>query len=107
MALEYANNMLKSDTIFLALFLENRGYYCDKTIYFGISMFKDIVLNTSTSGGLASKLKEKGFTHLIIGFSLFSGWSNNVFNMTQKQIVQEMLLKKQPFEILKRWIWCL
>ncbi|MFV9644863.1 MAG: hypothetical protein ACNYWU_03470 [Desulfobacterales bacterium] len=63
--------MLKSDTILLALFLGNREYYCDKTIYFGISMFKDIILNTSTSGDLASKLKEKGFTHLIIAFLLF------------------------------------
>lgn len=99
--MEYANNMLKSDTILLALFLGNREYYCDKTIHFGISMFKDIVLNTSNSRGLASKLKEKGFTHLIIAFLLFSGWSNNVFNNAQKQIVQEMLLKNSRLKYSK------
>ena len=59
------------------------------------------VFNTSNSGGLASKLKEKGFTHLIIGFSLFSGWSNNIFNKAQKQIVQEMLLKNSRLKYSK------
>jgi hypothetical protein len=72
----YANANLSTDVRILALFLGNRGYYCERSIIFDIAGFWEALDSADTAEAVADKLRSKGFSHIMINQGLFVPWTN-------------------------------
>lgn len=73
-AFQYANKNLAKDQKILGLYIGNRGYYSDIPIEFNISILQQYATKANSGQDIAAKLYDKGFTHLLIYFSLFNQW---------------------------------
>ena len=88
---QYANkNLSQNDKIF-GLYIGDRGYYSDIPIEFGRNLIKHVEPQASSGKQIAESLREKGFTHLMVNFSIFKNW-------LQKQTAREKQLLADFFE---------
>jgi 4-amino-4-deoxy-L-arabinose transferase-like glycosyltransferase len=69
-AMRYINRHLPPDARVLGVFLGNRRYYCDRDLIFDGSLEAG-VRSAASAEVLATRLREKGFTHVIIRYDLF------------------------------------
>lgn len=69
-AMRYINHRLPPDARVLGVFLGNRRYYCDRDLIFDGSLEAG-VQSAASAEALATMLREKGFTHVIIRYDLF------------------------------------
>jgi hypothetical protein len=69
-AMRYINSHLPLDARVLGVFLGNRRYYCDRDLIFDGSLEAGI-RSAASAEVLATMLREKGFTHVIIQHDLF------------------------------------
>jgi 4-amino-4-deoxy-L-arabinose transferase-like glycosyltransferase len=69
-AMRYINSHLPLDARVLGVFLGNRRYYCDRDLIFDGSLEAGI-RSAASAEVLATMLREKGFTHVIIQHGLF------------------------------------
>jgi hypothetical protein len=69
-AMRYVNSNLPPDARVLGVFLGNRRYYCDRNLIFDDTLRAGIRSAVSAEV-LATMLREKGFTHVIIRYDLF------------------------------------
>jgi len=83
--IQYANRSLDSDAKILALFLGNRGYYSDREMIFGNSLFEKLVEPSESADMLARKMNQMGFSHILVRFDLFKRWSSSRINDRGKQ----------------------
>jgi hypothetical protein len=87
----FANQHLAKDDKILGLFLGKRRYYSDREIIFDTGLFRKTVKKVQSSDKIASELKKLGFTHLVIRFDIFKTWSKAVFDVHQKERLQQFL----------------
>jgi 4-amino-4-deoxy-L-arabinose transferase-like glycosyltransferase len=69
-AMRYINRHLPPDARVLGVFLGNRRYYCDRDLIFDGTLEAGIK-SAASAEALAIRLREKGFTHVIIRYGLF------------------------------------
>ena len=69
-AMRYINSHLPPDARVLGVFLGNRRYYCDRDLIFDGTLEAGI-RSAASAEALATMLREKGFTHVIIRHDLF------------------------------------
>ena len=69
-AMRYINSHLPPDARVLGVFLGNRRYYCDRDLIFDGTLEAGI-RSAASAEALATMLREKGFTHVIIQHDLF------------------------------------
>ena len=69
-AMRYINSHLPPDARVLGVFLGNRRYYCDRELMFDGTLEAGI-RSAASAEVLATMLREKGFTHVIIRYDLF------------------------------------
>ena len=69
-AMRYINRNLPLDARVLGVFLGNRRYYCDRDLIFDGTLEAGI-RSAASAEVLATMLREKGFTHVIIRYDLF------------------------------------
>ena len=69
---QYANRNLHRNDKILGLYIGNRGYYSDIPIEFSMEILQKIAAKTDSGKAAAEILLDKGFTHLLLNFSLFS-----------------------------------
>ena len=69
-AMRYINSHLPPDARVLGVFLGNRRYYCDRDLIFDGTLEAGI-RSAASAEALATMLREKGFTHVIIRYDLF------------------------------------
>ncbi len=60
---------------------------------FDIDLFQKITNQARTSEVVLSELKEKDFTHLLVGQALFAKWVYMNFDEPQKKLVREFFKK--------------
>jgi len=92
------NRNLPESAKILALFLGNRGYYCNRELIFGDNLFKKTIKNGDTPDMIREKLKKMDFTHLLIRYDLFNTWANKQFNEQEKEMLK-VFLEKQLFQL--------
>jgi 4-amino-4-deoxy-L-arabinose transferase-like glycosyltransferase len=86
--LQYANRHTPETSRILGLFLGNRLYYSDRELCFGNNLLLEIARRAGSAEDISSELKKKGFTHIIIGYSLFDKWYGRQLDKADKQILQ-------------------
>jgi len=86
-AIAFVNTIQDDNINILALFLGKRLYYFNQPVKFGTQDFASMVDEATDDRSLAMHLKNKGFTHFIVGIQHFKAWSNQVFDDNQKKIV--------------------
>lgn len=86
--IEYANQTLKNDCRILALFLGNRRYYSNHQMMFDYGIFESIVKKSKHREEVSDQLKNKGFSHIIINYSLFNDWAETRFSDSEKKLIQ-------------------
>lgn len=91
--LKYANRNLPEDVKILSLFLGQRLYYSDREMRFDIDLFRKITRQARTSEVVLTELKEKDFTHLLVGKALFTKWVYMNLDESQKKLVREFFKK--------------
>lgn len=85
---QYANKHLSSHDKIFGLYIGNRGYYSDIPIDFDIEMLQDIAAEVESGKKIAEKLHEKGFTHILVNFSLFNYWVQK-YSLHEKKMLKE------------------
>jgi hypothetical protein len=85
---QYANRNFTQNNKILGLYIGNRGYYSDIPIHFDIEMLQDIAAEVDSGQKIAEKLHEKGFTHIIVNFSLFNYWVQK-YGLHEKKMLKE------------------
>lgn len=85
---QYVNRHLPDNVKILGLFLGNRRYYSERDLIFDVSEFKKIVNSADSEKNFLKKLREKGFTYLIIRFDLFNQWTNKQFDDRKKEMLK-------------------
>ncbi len=88
-ALKYANQNLPEDVKILSLFLGQRLYYSDREMRFDIDLFQKTIKHARSAEVILRDLKEKGFTHLLVGRVLFDQWVHINFDKRQKRLLRE------------------
>ena len=86
--MQFANKTLNKDARLLGIYLGGRGYYSDRDIRFGDRLFETIVQHSHSAREINRRLKERGFTHILIAKHLFNQWSTPRLDAQQKQLVQ-------------------
>jgi hypothetical protein len=89
--LHFANTRLPPDTSMLALFMGNRGYYSEHTIYFNIELFRTAVQTSPHAEDLHRQLVQMGFSHMALRFDMFNKWCHDNLNKKEKQMVNTFL----------------
>lgn len=72
---KYANEHLDQNSKILGVYIGNRGYYSDRHIEFSTEILRSLASNSKNDRYIAEKLKEKGFTHILVNFNLFNTWA--------------------------------
>jgi hypothetical protein len=85
---QYANKHLTLNDKIFGLYIGNRGYYSDIPVHFDIEMLQDIAAEVGSGKKIAEKLHEKGFTHIIVNFSLFNYWVQK-YGLHEKKMLKE------------------
>jgi hypothetical protein len=87
--IQYSNQHLAEDDKILGLFLGKRRYYSDREIIFAARLFRQAVINSRSANMIVSDLQESGITHLLIRFDIFKTWSETVFSVREKEILND------------------
>jgi hypothetical protein len=85
---QHANKHLTQKNKIFGLYIGNRGYYSDIPVEFDIQMLQSIAAEVESGKKIAEKLHEKGFTHIIVNFSLFNYWVQK-YGLHKKKILKE------------------
>ena len=85
---QYANRNLSKNDKILGLYIGNRGYYSDIPIEFSIEILQKIAAKTDSGKAVAEILYKKGFTHLLLNFSLFGQYAKE-YSMHEKKVLKE------------------
>jgi 4-amino-4-deoxy-L-arabinose transferase-like glycosyltransferase len=85
---QYANRHLPDDVKILGLFLGKRRYYSERDLLFDVSEFKKYTNSSDSEKIFLKKLREKGYTHLIIRFDLFNQWTSRQFEDAKKNMLK-------------------
>ena len=86
--IQYANKNLSDNARILGIFIGNRGYYSDReVVFFNIKLFRKTIDSAVSAERLLYDIKNKGISHLIIGFDLFNEWANINFGKREKEII--------------------
>ena len=83
-AIRFANANLGQDARILGLFLGNRSYYSDRELVFGDSFFKNTVIGENSAREIASVLKAKKITHILVYYRVLKRWSGHTFEYREK-----------------------
>ena len=87
-AIQYANKNLSDSARILGIFIGNRRYYSDReVVFFNIKLFRKTIDSAVSAERLLYDIKNKGISHLIIGFDLFNEWANINFGKREKEIL--------------------
>jgi len=90
--IQYANKNLSDNARILGIFIGNRGYYSDReVVFFNIKLFRKTIDSAVSAERLLYDIKNKGISHLIIGFDLFNEWANINFGKREKEILGNFL----------------
>ena len=90
--IQYANKNLSDNARILGIFIGNRGYYSDReVVFFNIKLFRKTIDSAVSAERLLYDIKNKGISHLIIGFDLFNEWANINFGKREKEILWNFL----------------
>ncbi len=85
---QYANENLDENAKILGFFIGNRGYYSDFYIEFSTNLLQKMAADAESGLKIAEKLRDRGFTHMIVNFPMFNNWarkySHHEKNMLQK-----------------------
>ena len=90
----YANQNLPADVTILSVFLGNRYYYSERKIVSNFSTLADAARQSKTPDALLSELKQRGYTHIMIGYSLFNSWAGANFTDRQKHCLSTFFSRK-------------
>jgi hypothetical protein len=90
-AYQYANKHLDCNSKILGIYIGNRGYYSDRHVEFSIEILQTLAANTESGSQIAERLRERGFTHLLVNFQPFN-------DRIQKYSLHERKILKQFFE---------
>jgi len=90
-AMRYINNHLPLDARMLGVFLGNRRYYCDRDLIFDGSLEAGI-RSAASAEGLATMLREKGFTHVIIQHDLFDKFILSRLSVDRLNLFQTFII---------------
>lgn len=85
---QYANHNLDENAKILGLYVGNRGYYSDVFIDFSIEILQDYAAKAGSAETVAEKIRQKGFTHLLINFSLFNYWVNK-YGLHERRMLKD------------------
>lgn len=85
---QYANKTLTDDAKIFGLYLGNRRYYSDIDISFSIKKLQHLAADANSGAYIAEKLAQKGFTHLLVSFSLFNYWVQK-YSLHERQMLIE------------------
>jgi len=86
--IQYANKNLSDNARILGIFIGNRRYYSDReVVFFNIKLFRKTIDSAVSAERLLYDIKNKGISHLIIGFDLFNEWANINFGKREKEIL--------------------
>jgi hypothetical protein len=86
--IQYANKNLSANARILGIFIGNRRYYSDReVVFFNIKLFRKTIDSAVSAERLLYDIKNKGISHLIIGFDLFNEWANINFGKREKEII--------------------
>ena len=86
--IQFANKNLSDNARILGIFIGNRGYYSDReVVFFNIKLFRKTIDSAVSAERLLFDIKNKGISHLIIGFDLFNEWANINFGKREKEIL--------------------
>jgi len=88
---QYANKNLTKDDKILGLYIGDRLYYSAIPARFNIEILQSFAAETESGRDVAERLQKKGFTHILVNFSLFNYW-------VQKYTTHEKLVLKDFFE---------
>ena len=90
--IQYANKNLSDNARILGIFIGNRGYYSDReVVFFNVKLFRKTIDSAVSAERLLYDIKNKGISHLIIGFDLFNEWANINFGKREKEILGNFL----------------
>ena len=73
-SIQYANKHLSVNDKLFGLFIGNRSYYLDIPIEFGNELFDQALPEPVKGAQIAETFHKKGFTHLLMNFTLFNRW---------------------------------
>lgn len=85
---QYANKNLPKDAKILGLYIGDRGYYSDIPIEFRFEILQDFAAESDSGRDISQRLHQKGFTHLVVNFSLFNFWVQK-YSLHEKQMIKD------------------
>jgi 4-amino-4-deoxy-L-arabinose transferase-like glycosyltransferase len=85
---QYANRYLPKGSKILGLYIGNRGYYSNVPIEFDFTILQKLAAEGASAEIMARSLRENGFTHLLVNYSLFNYWANK-YNVSEKRVIEE------------------
>lgn len=85
---QYANKNLTKDSKILGLYIGDRGYYSDIPIEFCFEILQDFAAEADSGRDVAEKLQERGYSHLLVNFSLFNFWVQK-YSLHEKQMLKD------------------
>jgi len=83
---QYANQNLSDNAKIFGLYLGNRRYYSDIDIEFDIKLLQQLAADADSGQYVAKALHDKGFSHLLVSFSLFNHWVQK-YSLHERQIL--------------------
>jgi hypothetical protein len=89
--MRYINSHLPLDARVLGVFLGNRRYYCDRDLIFDGSLEAGI-RSAASAEVLATMLREKGFTHVIIQHDLFDKFILSRLSVDRLNLFQTFII---------------
>jgi hypothetical protein len=90
----YANQNLPPDVKILSVFLGKRYYYSEPKIVSSFATLATAVRKSDTPDAVLMELKQRGFTHIMIGYSLFNSWASANFTDRQKHCVMDFFSRR-------------
>ncbi len=90
-AIQFVNRVPDSNMKVMALFVVRRLYYYDRPFEFLEQTYAAMVKDYTDLAGLSLQLRERGYSHCVIGIAQFERWANRVFDDGKKRIVSQWL----------------
>lgn len=93
--IEFANaNLGKNSTLF-SLFIGNRRYYSNHKMVFDYAFFESAVKKSKNEKVFTKLFLEKGYSHVIINYSLFNNWVYRRFTDIEKEIIAKFFSEER------------
>jgi 4-amino-4-deoxy-L-arabinose transferase-like glycosyltransferase len=99
-AVRFINNNVDTSAKILFIYTGKRGYYCDRDYLFNEDMgiLKRSITNAKKPEDISKDLKQKGITHMLVGYRLFEEWMKNNFSAEQQTLTQTFF--KEQMDLL-------